>query len=157
MKEKNKISKDKKNKTDNLDNLSVLGSSEKEILEKINGASKLVLQGYSESEIAKQYFFVCPETFSRLKLRNKELKDAIDNAKAKHAINAIEVIIDVMNNSPQEKLRLDAAKYVDEKLSKLKNQSDTPNSIIISFQNSSLSKTKEQIEKDLQHLDEEEL
>jgi len=154
MKEKNKISKDKKT---NLDNLYTLGSSEKEILEKINGASKLILQGYSENEIAKQYFHICPETFSRLKARNKEIKDAIDNSKAKYAINAIEVIIDVMNNSPQEKLRLDAAKYVDEKLSKLKNQSDTPKSIMISFQDVSLSKTKEQIEKDLEDLNEKEL
>ena len=156
MKEKKTISKDKKSDSNNLNNLSILGSSEQEISEKILGISKLVLQGYSEKEIAKQYIGVCHETFSRLKGRNKELKDAIDNAKAKYAINALEVIIDVMNNSPQEKLRLDAAKYVDEKLSKLKNQSDAPMNVCISFQDPSLSKAKEQIEKDFEHLNKEE-
>lgn len=155
MKEKKTTSKDKKSDSTNLNNLSILGSSEQEISEKILGISKLVLQGYSEKEIAKQYVGVCHETLSRLKTRNKELKDAIDNAKAKYAINALEVIIDIMNNSAQEKLRLDAAKYVDEKLSKLKNQSDTPINVCISFQDTSSSKTKEQIEKDFEHLNKE--
>lgn len=155
MKEKKTISKDKKSDSTNLNNLSILGSSEEEISEKILGISELVLQGYSEKEIAKQYVGVCHETLSRLKARNKELKDAIDISKAKYAIDSIKIIIDIMKNSPQEKLRLDAAKYVDEKLSKLKNQSDTPANISITFQNPSFSKTKEQIEKDFEHLNEE--
>ena len=155
MKEKKTISKDKKSDSNNLNNLSILGSSEQEISEKILGISKLVLQGYSEKEIAKQYIGVCHETLSRLKARNKELKDAIDISKAKYAIDSIKIIIDIMKNSPQEKLRLDAAKYVDEKLSKLKNQSDAPVNISISFQDTSSSKTKEQIEKDFEHLNEE--
>lgn len=153
MKEKKTILKDKKN---NLTNLSILGSSEEQILEKIHGACNLVIQGYSESEIAKDYFAVCPETFSRLKAKNKELKDAIDTSKATYAINALKIIIEVMNHSPQEKLKLDAAKYIDEKLSKLKNQSHIPRSISISFQDRYLSKTKEQIEKDFEHLNKEE-
>lgn len=155
MKEKKTISKDKKNDSTNLNNLSILGSSEQEISEKILGISELVLQGYSEKEIAKQYVGVCHETLSRLKARNKELKDAIDISKAKYAIDSIKIIIDIMKNSPQEKLRLDAAKYVDEKLSKLKNQSDAPMNVCISFQDPSLSKTKEQIEKDLEDLNKE--
>lgn len=155
MKEKKTISKDKKNDSTNLNRLSILGSSEQEISVKILGISSLVLQGYSEKEIAKGYVGVCHETFSRLKAMNVILKDAIDNAKAECAIDAIKVIIETMKNSAQEKLRLDAAKYIDEKLSKLKNQSDAPINISISFQDTSSSKTKEQIEKDFEHLKEE--
>ena len=147
MKEKNKISKDKKPSSDNL---SVLGSSEIDILEKMHGINILVRQGYSENEIAKKYLSVCPETFSRLKARNKTLKDSIDNSITLFAIESLQKIIDVMNNSPQEKLQLQAAIYLDEKHTKLKNQTNTPMNISISFQNPSLSKTKEQIEKDLE-------
>jgi hypothetical protein len=121
-------------------------------IEDIRAVRNLAALGYTEAEIAYEHFQVTPETFSRWKAENPAIKEAIAIGKFAPGFKAQETLEYIMEYGTVEKNRVTAAIQLYNRYVRLQSSLEAPTSIQINFAKPTQIKTKEEIEKDVQDL-----